>query len=144
MEKIFDKETFDKDNAKLKNGQNDSDLFGYMATLFDGAALAESSTVNDIVAGSVDIDLSDSTNINILAAEDFTIENMTGTKPGQTGSIVINQDVTGSRLLNLGTAYVTEGGIPITLTTTPDAVDILNYTVISDTFILIDPVLDIS
>ncbi len=143
MVKIFDKTTFDEDNAKLKNGRNDSDLFGYVATLFNGAALSESSTVNDINTGSVDIDLSESTNISIIATEDFTLENMTNVKPGQTGFIAIVQDLTGSRLITLDTAYVTEGGEAIVLSTAIDAIDVLEYTVISDGFIILKPLYDI-
>ena len=54
---------------------------------------------------------------------------------GQTGSIFIVQDGTGSRTLSYGTSYDFAGGTAPTLTTTASAVDRIDYVVRTSTSI---------
>jgi hypothetical protein len=99
-------------------------------------------TLTDATTITVDFD----TFINgiVTLAGNRTLGNPTNTDVGQSGYIRVVQDGTGSRTLAFGTSYEFAGGTAPTLTTTAAADDILFYTVISATRILISSVLDIS
>jgi hypothetical protein len=59
----------------------------------------------------------------------YTLDNPTNTKPGQSGCIVITQDGTGSRTLAYGTAWKFAGGTDPVLSTAASSVDVLFYQV---------------
>lgn len=92
-----------------------------ITTLTDGATITPNfATSNDF---------------EVTLAGNRTLTNPTNIVAGQTGSIKINQDGTGSRTLAYGSYWkFTDGEAPV-LTTTASAVDILHYKVWSTTFI---------
>ena len=64
-----------------------------------------------------------------------TLDNPSNIVAGQSGSIFLVQDGTGSRTLTLGSYYDFADGTAPTLTTTANAVDRLDYIVRSSTSI---------
>ena len=70
--------------------------------------------------------------------------NPTNIVAGQTGSVVVTQDGTGSRTLAYGTFWDFAGGTAPTLTTTASKVDRLDYIVASATDIHAVATLDLS
>jgi len=74
-------------------------------------------------------------NFTVTLAGNRTLDNPTNKVVGQTGSIFIVQDATGSRTLSYGTDYEFAGGTAPTLTTTAAAVDRIDYIVRSSTSI---------
>ena len=66
-----------------------------------------------------------------------TLNNPTTEKAGQSGHMIFIQDATGGRTLSLGTDYETVGGAGITLSTAPNATDIVPYVVLSSGRILL-------
>lgn len=65
------------------------------------------------------------------------IANPSNPKVGQTGRIRVVQDATGSRAVTFGSNWKRAGGAT-TMTTTPNATDVIEYEVITSTFILYD------
>ena len=63
----------------------------------------------------------------------FTLANPTNAKAGQKGIIIFSQDATGGRTITFGTAYKFPGGIKPTLSTTPNALDVISYVVLDTT-----------
>jgi len=88
-------------------------------TLTDGATITP-----DFAAGQ---------NFSVTLAGNRTLANPTNIVAGQTGSIAITQDGTGSRTLAYGTFWDFAGGTAPTLTTTAAKVDRLDYIVITAT-----------
>jgi hypothetical protein len=84
----------------------------------------------------VAVDMSSGFNFSLAMGGAYTLSNPTNTKDGQSGMIYIVQDGTGSRTLAYGTNWKFEGGTDPILSTTPNAVDVLNYQVRSSTFIV--------
>lgn len=104
----------------------------------DEVKLDKVESVTALVDGlTVAVDMSTASQFSLTTTQNFTLSNPTGLVAGQTGFITVTQDITGSRLLTLDTNYKTVGGAGITLTTAPNAVDVLKYEVISATLILI-------
>ena len=92
-----------------------------VATLTDGATITPDFGANQ--------------NFTVTLAGNRTLANPTNKVVGQTGSIFIVQDSTGSRTLSYGTDYEFAGGTAPTLTTTAAAVDRIDYIVRSSTSI---------
>ena len=86
-------------------------------------------------AASVTIDLADSNNFSCTMAHNITFANPTNAVAGQSGSIFLTQDGTGSRTGSWGTNFDWAGGTAPTLTTTAAAVDRIDYVVRSATSI---------
>jgi len=106
--------------------------------------LAKIETVQALTPGAtVAVDMGTYSNFALGVTENFTLSNPTGHTPGQRGYIEIVQDPTGSRLITLGTNYVTPGGVGITLTTTAGAGDVLRYEVLSATAVLVELIADV-
>jgi len=74
-------------------------------------------------------DLADSNNFSVTLAGNRTLANPTNTVAGQSGSIFITQDGTGSRTLAYGTNYDFAGGTAPTLSTAAGAIDRIDYVV---------------
>ena len=74
-------------------------------------------------------------NFTVTLAGNRTLANPTNKVVGQTGSIFVVQDGTGSRTLSYGTDYEFAGGTAPTLTTTASAVDRIDYIIRSSTSI---------
>lgn len=92
---------------------------GTTVTLTDGATITP-----DFLGGNYFV---------VTIAGNRTLANPTNLAVGQSGSITIKQDSTGSRTLSYGAYWKFPGGTVPTLTTTANAVDKLVYTVYSTT-----------
>lgn len=94
---------------------------GEITTLTDGATITP--------------DMDDSNNFTVTLGGNRTLANPTNLTAGQSGSIFIVQDGTGSRTLAWGSYWDFAGGTAPTLTTTAGAVDRVDYIVRSSTSI---------
>jgi len=94
---------------------------GEITTLTDGATITP--------------DMDDSNNFNVTLEGNRTLANPTNLTAGQSGSIFIVQDGTGSRTLAWGSYWDFAGGTAPTLTTTASAVDRVDYVVRTSTSI---------
>ena len=74
-------------------------------------------------------DLADSNNYSVTLAGNRTLANPTNTTAGQSGSIFVSQDATGSRTLAYGTNWDFAGGTAPTLSTAASSVDRIDYVV---------------
>lgn len=78
-------------------------------------------------------DFAAANNFSVTLGGNRTLANPSNLTAGQSGSIVITQDGTGSRTLAYGTYWKFPSGTAPTLTTTASAVDVLVYYVESAT-----------
>ena len=83
----------------------------------------------------ITIDMADSNNFSVTLAGNRTFANPSNDTAGQSGSIFITQDGTGSRTASWGTDWEFPGGTAPTLTTTAAAVDRVDYVIKSGTSI---------
>ena len=113
-----------------------------------GGTVAVSATSGNITtltsSASITIAMSDSNNYKVTLAHNATFNNPTSITAGQTGSIFITQDVTGSRTASWGSYWDFTGGTAPTLSTTPGAVDRIDYVVLDSTNIQAVATLDYS
>ena len=86
-------------------------------------------------AASVTIDMADSNHFSCTMAHNITFANPSNLTAGQTGSIFLTQDGTGSRTASWGSYWDWAAGTAPTLTTTAAAVDRIDYVVRSATSI---------
>ena len=113
---------YDADTAKTDVAQTfTAGQRGEVTTLTDGA--------------NISVDLSASNNFVVTLAGNRTLDNPTNIVAGQSGSIFIVQDGTGSRTLAYGSYYDFAGGTAPTLSTAASAVDRIDYVVRSATSI---------
>ena len=80
-------------------------------------------------ATTITIDMADSNNFSVTLAHNATFANPSNLTAGQSGSIFITQDGTGSRTGSWGSQWDFVGGSAPTLTTTAAAVDRIDYVV---------------
>ena len=97
------------------------------------------SAVADLVAltdgATVAVDFDTGQNFTLTLAGNRALGNPTNVTAGQTGSIFVTQDGTGSRTLSYGTSWEFPAATAPTLTTTAAAVDRIDYIVKSSTSI---------
>lgn len=93
----------------------------------EGRYAVEVATLTD--GANISVDLGANQNFTVTLAGNRTLDNPTNIVVGQTGSIFIVQDATGSRTLSFGSYYDFAGGTAPTLTTTASAVDRIDYVV---------------
>lgn len=102
-----------------------------------GGTVAVSATSGNITtltsSASITIDLSDSNNFKVTLGHNATFNNPSSITAGQTGSIFITQDGTGSRTASWGAYWDFAGGTAPTLTTTAAGVDRIDYVVLDST-----------
>ena len=96
-------------------------------------AVADLNALTDASTIAVDFDVGQ--NFTVTLAGNRALGNPTNVTPGQTGSIFITQDGTGSRTLSYGTSWEFPAATAPTLTTTAAAVDRIDYIVKSSTSI---------
>jgi len=82
------------------------------------------------------LDLSLSNQFSVTLAGNRTLANPTNAVAGLSGTIIVQQDATGSRTLSYGANYKWPGGVAPTLSTGANAVDVISYLVKSSTEIL--------
>jgi|TARA_R100000482_G_C5008207_1_gene94508 hypothetical protein len=99
----------------------------------EGRFAVEIATLTD--AATITPDFGANQNFTVTLAGNRTLANPSNMVVGQTGSIFIVQDSTGSRTLSYGTSYDFAGGTAPTLTTTASAVDRIDYVVRTSTSI---------
>ena len=99
----------------------------------EGRFAVEIATLTD--AATITPDFGANQNFTVTLAGNRTLANPSNLVVGQTGSISIVQDSTGSRTLSYGTSYDFAGGTAPTLTTTASAVDRIDYVVRTSTSI---------
>lgn len=116
-------QAFDADTAKTDVAQTyTAGQRGEITTLTDGA--------------NISISLADSNNFTVTLGGNRTLDNPTNIVAGQSGSIFIVQDGTGSRTLAYGSYYDFAAGTAPTLTAgAANAVDRIDYIVRSSTSI---------
>ena len=109
-------------DASLDTAQNwTKGQSGEITALTDGATIT--------------IDMADSNNFSVTLAGNRTFANPSNDTAGQSGSIFITQDGTGSRTASWGTDWEFAGGTAPTLTTTAAASDRIDYVIKSGTSI---------
>ena len=96
-----------------------------------GAAVAAIVSLTD--GTSVAVNFSDGQNFSLTLAGNRTLENPTNCVAGQSGSIFVIQDGTGSRTLSYAANWKFSAGTAPTLTTTASAVDRIDYIVQTST-----------
>ena len=99
----------------------------------DGVLAATITTLTD--GSTITPAFSDSCNFTVTLGGNRTLANPTGLVAGQSGSIFIVQDGTGSRTLAYGSYWDFAAGVAPTLTTAANAVDRIDYIVRSTTSI---------
>lgn len=115
-------QAFDADTAKTDTAQT--------------FTAAQRGTITTLTPGTtVTPDLAVSNNFSLTPAQNTTIANPTNITAGQSGSIFIVQDGTGSRTAAWGSYWDFAGGTAPTLSTTAAAVDRVDYVVRSSTSI---------
>ena len=103
------------------------------AQTFTGAQRGEITALTD--AASIATDLALSNNFSVTLAGNRTLANPTNIVAGQSGSIFITQDGTGSRTLAYGSYFKFVAGTAPVLSTTAAAIDRIDYVVKSSTAI---------
>jgi len=86
-------------------------------------------------AATVTPDMADSNHFSCTMAHNITFANPSNLTAGQTGSIFLTQDGTGSRTASWGSYWDWAAGVAPTLTTTAAAVDRIDYVVRTTTSI---------
>ena len=95
------------------------------------AAVADIVSLTD--AASIAIDFNAGQNFAVQLTDNRTLENATNCVPGQTGSIFVIQDGTGSRTLSFGSNYKFPGDTAPTLSTGASAADRIDYITFTST-----------
>ena len=103
------------------------------AQTFTGAQRGEITALTD--ASSIATNLALSNNFSVTLAGNRTLANPTNIVAGQSGSIFITQDGTGSRTLAYGSYFKFVAGTAPVLSTTAAAIDRIDYVVKSSTAI---------
>jgi len=102
---------------------------------FPTSVVATTQTAN--ATGNTTLDLNAYQNFILTLTGAVTLVNPTTGRVGQSGFIVFIQDATGNHELSLGSNFETAGAAGITLSTTASTTDIVPYTYISSTRILL-------
>ena len=109
------------------------DAFVGTAQTFTAGQRGEVTTLTP--AATVTIDMADSNNFTLTLDQTTAMANPSNDTAGQSGSIFMIQDGTGSRVATWGTDWEFAGGTAPTLTTTASAVDRVDYVIRSATSI---------
>ena len=97
---------------------------------------AEYVTLTD--AASIAVDMSTGFNFSVTIAANRALANPTNAKPGQSGIIAVTEDGTGGWSLTFGSSYKFANGVTPTLDTVAGRVNILTYSVVSSSFIVVN------
>ena len=106
------------------------------STVVNNWTAGQSGEITALTDGAtITIDMADSNNFSVTLAGNRTFANPSNDTAGQSGSIFITQDGTGSRTASWGTDWEFAGGTAPTLTTTAAASDRIDYVIRSGTSI---------
>ena len=122
-----------KEGASLVSAQGTTNAVTDTAQTFTAAQRGSIGTLTD--GANITPDLATANNFTVTLAGNRTIGNPSNITAGQSGSIFIVQDGTGSRTAAWGSFWDFAGGTAPTLTTTASAVDRVDYVVRSATSI---------
>ena len=124
-----------KEGAALVRVTPDTSTLAALATAqtFTAAQRGEITTLTS--GATVTPDFADSNNYTLTLDQNLTIANPTNLTSGQSGSIFLVQDATGSRTAAWGSYWDFAGGTAPVLTTTAAGVDRVDYVVRSATSI---------
>ena len=124
-----------KEGGSLVSTQVDTSTLAALATAqtFTAGQRGEVTTLTD--GANISINLADSNNFTVTLAGNRTLDNPSNIVAGQSGSIFVVQDGTGSRTLAYGSYYDFAGGTAPTLSTAASSVDRIDYIVRSSTSI---------
>ena len=122
-----------KEGAALVSTQAADNATTSAAQTFTAGQRGEITTLTS--GATVTPDFNDSNNFTLTLDQNLTIANPSNLVAGQSGSIFLVQDGTGSRTAAWGTYWDFVGGTAPTLTTTASAVDRVDYIVRSSTSI---------
>ena len=124
-----------KEGSSLVSTQADTSTLAALATAqtFTAGQRGEITTLTD--GANISINLADSNNFTVTLAGNRTLDNPSNIVAGQSGSIFVVQDGTGSRTLAYGSYYDFAGGTAPTLSTAASSVDRIDYIVRSSTSI---------
>ena len=122
-----------KEGSALTSAQGTNNATTSAAQTFTAGQRGEITTLTS--GATVTPDFNDSNNFTLTLDQNLTIANPSNLVAGQSGSIFLVQDGTGSRTAAWGTYWDFAGGTAPTLTTTADAVDRIDYVVRSSTSI---------
>jgi hypothetical protein len=109
-------QAYDADTAKTDIAQS-----------FTAAQRGEITTLTD--AATIAVDFADSNNFTVTLGDNRTLGNPTNQVAGQSGSLFVVQDGTGSRTLAYSSDWEFAGGTAPTLSTAASAVDRIDYIV---------------
>ncbi len=101
------------------------------STITIGAAASNLTTLTS--AATITIDFNNNNNFKVTLAHNAAFANPSNPTAGQTGSIFITQDGTGSRTASWGSSWDFIGGTAPTLTTTAAGVDRIDYVILDAT-----------
>jgi hypothetical protein len=122
-----------KEGSTLVSTQPANNATTSAAQTFTAGQRGEITTLTS--GATVTPDFNDSNNFTLTLDQNLTIANPSNLVAGQSGSIFLVQDGTGSRTAAWGTYWDFAGGTAPTLTTTASAVDRVDYIVRSATSI---------
>ena len=131
----------DQDKLYVKEGSSLVSAQGATNAVTDAAqtfTLAQRGAISTLTSGgntTITPNAFSSNNFTLTLTGNFTIANMSGLVAGQSGSIFLIQDGTGSRTAAWGSYWDFAGGVAPVLTTTANAVDRVDYIVRSTTSI---------
>lgn len=97
---------------------------------------ARNSPLTLTYAATVTPDFSTSNFFKLALTGNVILANPTNLEAGQQGIIEITQDATGSRTISFGAFWKFEAGIPVVLSTAPNAIDLLSYYVRATTAVV--------
>jgi len=93
--------------------------------------------VTTAYSATVTLDLNAGFNFSIAMTGNLTLANPTNAKPGQSGIISLTQDGTGGRTTTFGSNFKFANGVAPTFDTAANRVNIVSYTVVSASFIVV-------
>ena len=89
-------------------------------------------------SSNIALDFSEGNHFSFTATSNFTLARPINVTPGQSGTIEIVQDATGSRIISWGSGWLAIDGVKPVLSTLPVQRDLLTYFVFYDLSILIN------
>ncbi len=115
----------------LTHASGSSAIIGLSGTKAALTGCSSASVETLTSASTITIDLSTANHFKVTLGHNTTFANPASESAGQSGTITITQDGTGSRTAAWGTQWKWVGGTAPTLTTTASAVDRIDYVVVA-------------
>ena len=135
-------------NAVVGDISSSNGVFTHNSHTFRKAQSGYVTTVSNVggtgsFSGNLVLNFANSNNFDVTLANTVNLDLPSNPTVGQSGTIVVRQDGTGSRLLTFNYQWHFAGGTDATLTTTASAVDRLDYYVLAANAIHVVATLDL-